>query len=113
MLSLQIEGTQPSFSDLMQFESAKAPSVPLQDVQEVSNCVAAMNYGLLRLREEFPLSLRLVREIHKILSSKERGSQKRPCEFRDGQNWIGGKRPGNAAFVPPPTASSLDCRMVL
>ncbi len=77
VLSSQIEGTQSSFSDLMLFESAEAPSVPLEDVQEVSNYVAAMNHGLRRLREDFPLSLRLIREIHKILLSKGRGSQKR------------------------------------
>jgi hypothetical protein len=77
-----------SFSDLMLFESAEAPGVPLEDVQEVSNYVAAMNHGLRRLREDFPLSLRLMREIHKILLSKGRGSQKRPGEFRESQNWI-------------------------
>jgi Fic family protein len=72
VLSSQIEGTQSSFSDLMLFESAEAPSVPLEDVQEVSNHVAAMNHGLRRLRKDFPLSLRLIREIHKILLCKER-----------------------------------------
>src|SRR5438270_3365619 len=109
VLSSQIEGTQSSFSDLMLFESAEAPSVPLEDVQEVSNYVAAMNHGLRRLREDFPLSLRLIREIHKILLSKGRGSQKRPGEFRESQNWIGGTRPGNAAFVPPPPEKMTEC----
>jgi Fic family protein len=109
VLSSQIEGTQSSFSDLMLFESAEAPSVPLEDVQEVSNYVAAMNHGLHRLREDFPLSLRLIREIHKILLSKGRGSQKRPGEFRESQNWIGGTRPGNAAFVPPPPEKMMEC----
>src|SRR3984957_7356927 len=109
VLSSQIEGTQSSFSDLMLFESAEAPSVPLEDVQEVSNYVAAMNYGLRRLREDFPLSLRLIREIHKILLSKGRGSQKRPGEFRETQNWIGGTRPGNATFVPPPPQEVTGC----
>jgi Fic family protein len=85
------------------FESAEAPSVPLEDDQEVSNYVAAMNDGLRWLREDFPLSLRLIREIHKILLSKDRGSQKRPGEFRETQNWIGGTPPGNAAFVPTTT----------
>jgi len=93
VLSSQIEGTQSSFSDLMLFESVEASSVPLEDVQEVSNYVAAMNHGLRRLREDFPLSLRLIREIHKILLSKGRGSQKRPGEFRESQNWVGGTRP--------------------
>src|SRR6266566_542782 len=109
VLSSQIEGTQSSFSDLMLFESAEAPSVPLEDVQEVSNYVAAMNHGLRRLREDFPLSLRLIREIHKILLSKGRGNQKRPGEFRETQNWIGGTRPGNAAFVPPPPEKMMEC----
>src|SRR5690242_14862221 len=109
VLSSQIEGTQSSFSDLMLFESAEAPSVPLEDVQEVSNYVAAMNHGLRRLRGDFPLSLRLIREIHKILLSKGRGSQKRPGEFRESQNWIGGTRPGNAAFVPPPPTHLEAC----
>jgi len=99
VFSSQIEGTQSSFSDLMLFESAEAPAVPLKDVQEISNYVAAMNHGLRRLREDFPLSLRLIREIHKILLSKERGSGKHPGEFRETQNWIGGTRPGNAPFV--------------
>jgi len=70
VLSSQIEGTQSSFSDLMLFENADAPSVPLEDVQDVSNYVAAMNHGLRRLRENFPLSLRLIREIHKVPLSK-------------------------------------------
>jgi Fic family protein len=109
VLSSQIEGTQSSFSDLMLFESSEAPSVPLEDVQDVSNYVAAMNHGLRRLREDFPLSLRLIREIHKILLSKGRGSEKRPGEFRETQNWIGGTRPGNAAFVPPPPAKVMEC----
>src|SRR5205814_1211139 len=71
--------------------------------------VAAMNHGLRRLRGDFPLSLRLIREIHKILLSKGRGSQKRPGEFRESQNWIGGTRPGNAAFVPPPPEKMTEC----
>ncbi len=102
LLSSQIEGTQSSLSDLLLFESDEAPGVPLDDVQEVSNYVAAMNYGLGRMREGFPLSLRLIREIHNILLSKGRGSTKQPGEFRRSQNWIGGTRPGNAIFVPPP-----------
>jgi cell filamentation protein, protein adenylyltransferase len=68
-----------------------------------------MNHGLRRLREDFPLSLRLIREIHKILSSKGRDSERRPGEFRTSQNWISGARPGNAAFVPPPPNNVMDC----
>ena len=109
VLSSQIEGTQSSFSDLMLFESAEAPGVPLEDVQEVSNYVAAMNHGLRRLREGFPLSLRLIREIHQVLLSKGRGGEKRPGEFRESQNWVGGTRPGNAAFVPPPPEKVMEC----
>jgi Fic family protein len=109
VLSSQIEGTQSSFSDLMLFESAEAPGVPLKDVQDISNYVTAMNHGLRRLREDFPLSLRPIREIHKILLSKGRGSEKRPGEFRETQNWVGGTRPGNAAFVPPPPEKVMEC----
>lgn len=108
LLSSQIEGTQSSLSDLLLFESAEAPGVPLDDVQEVSNYVAAMNHGLVRIREGFPLSLRLIREIHEMLLSKGRGSTKQPGEFRRSQNWIGGTRPGNALFVPPPPDRVLD-----
>jgi len=102
LLSSQIEGTQSSLSDLLLFESEEAPGAPLDDVQEVSNYVAAMDHGLARIREGFPISLRLMREIHEILLSKGRGSTKQPGEFRRSQNWIGGTRPGNALFVPPP-----------
>jgi Fic family protein len=109
VLSSQIEGTQSSLSDLLLFESDEAPGVPLDDVQEVSNYVAALNHGLERLRGGFPLSLRLIREIHEILLSKGRGSDKQPGEFRTSQNWIGGTRPGTAAFVPPPPDLVLEC----
>ncbi len=102
LLSSQIEGTQSSFSDLLLFESKEVPGVPLEDVQEVSNYVAAMNHGLKRLRQDFPLSLRLIKEMHGVLLSKGRGAGKSPGEFRRTQNWIGGSRPGNAQFVPPP-----------
>jgi Fic family protein len=107
VLSSQIEGTQSSLSDLLLFENESAPGVPINDVQEVSNYVAAMRHGLDRLRGGFPLSLRLIREMHEILLSKGRGATKQPGEFRTSQNWIGGTRPGNAIFVPPPI-SELD-----
>ena len=109
VLSSQIEGTQSSLSDLLLFENDEAPGVPLDDVQEVSNYVAALNYGLERLRGGFPLSLRLIREIHGVLLSHGRGSNKQPGEFRESQNWIGGTRPGNAAFVPPPPELVMEC----
>ena len=113
VLSSQIEGTQSSLSDLLLFESHQAPGVPLHDVQEVSNYVAALNHGLDRLRGGFPLSLRLIREIHGVLLSKGRGSDKEPGEFRRSQNWIGGTRPENAAFVPPPPDLVPDCMNAL
>ena len=102
LLSSQIEGTQSSLSDLLLFESDEAPGVPLDDVQEVSNYIAAMNYGLERLRDGMPLSNRLIREIHEVLLANGRGSTKQPGEFRRSQNWVGGSRPGNATYVPPP-----------
>ena len=108
LLSSQIEGTQSSLSDLLFFESEEAPGVPLDDVQEVSNYVAAMHHGLTRIRAGFPVSLRLIREIHETLLAKGRGSTKQPGEFRRSQNWIGGTRPGNALFVPPPPDRVLD-----
>lgn len=113
LLSSQIEGTQSSLSDLLLFESEEAPGAPLDDVQEVSNYVAAMNHGLARLRGGFPLSLRLIREIHEVLLSKGRGSTKQPGEFRRSQNWVGGTRPGNAIFVPPPQDQVLDLMSAL
>jgi len=109
LLSSQIEGTQSSFADLLLYESAEAPGVPLDDVVEVSNYVAALDHGLKRLREGFPLSLRLIREIHEVLMAKGRGSTKSPGEFRRSQNWIGGSRPGNARFVPPPPEYLMQC----
>jgi Fic family protein len=109
LLSSQIEGTQSSLSDLLMFEADEAPGVPIDDAREVSNYVAAMNHGLRRLREDFPLSLRLIREIHEILLAKGRGQDKDPGEFRRSQNWIGGTRPGNALFVPPPPHMVVEC----
>ena len=109
LLSSQIEGTQSSLSDLLLFESDEIPHVPLDDVAEVSNYVAAMEHGMKRLREGFPLSLRLIREMHAILLHSGRGASKQPGEFRRSQNWIGGTRPGNALFVPPPIDRLNEC----
>ena len=109
VLSSMIEGTQSSLSDLLTFELDQMPGVPLDDVQEVSNYVAAMNHGLTRLAEGFPLSLRLIREVHEKLLSKGRGATQTPGEFRRSQNWIGGTRPGNAVFVPPPPDMIVEC----
>jgi len=110
LVSSQIEGTQSSFTDLLLFENEAVPSVPLEDVEEVSNYVAAMQHGLRRLRGGFPLSLRLIREIHAILlRGGGRGANRSPGEFRRTQNWIGGSRPGNASFVPPPPERLMEC----
>ena len=113
VLSSQIEGTQSSLSDLLLFELDEAPGVPLDDVVEVSNYVAALDHGLARLREGFPLSNRLIREMHAVLLSRGRGAGKEPGEFRRSQNWIGGSRPADAAFVPPPHTSIPDCMAAL
>lgn len=109
VVSSQIEGTQSSLSDLLLFELEEIPGVPFDDVQEVSNYVAAMNHGLMRLQNGFPLSNRLIREVHEILMQKGRGSAHQPGEFRKSQNWIGGTRPGNAHFVPPSPDLVTDC----
>jgi Fic family protein len=113
VLSSQIEGTQSSLADLLLFELEEAPGVPLDDVVEVSNYVAALEHGMNRLREGFPLSNRLIREMHATLLSRGRGSEKSPGEFRRTQNWIGGTRPGNAHFVPPPPSYVEDCMTAL
>ncbi len=109
VLSSQIEGTQSSLSDLLLFELEEAPGVPIDDVVEVSNYVAALEHGLARAREGFPISNRLLREMHGILLSRGRGANQQPGEFRRSQNWIGGSRPGNAHFVPPPPDRVPDC----
>ena len=109
VLSSMIEGTQSSLSDLLLFELDQVPGVPLDDVREVSNYVAALDHGLRLLEEGLPLSLRLIREIHGVLLAKGRGSSRTPGEFRRSQNWIGGTRPGTAVFVPPPAEDVLEC----
>ena len=113
MLSSQIEGTQSSLSDLLLFELDEAPGAPMDDVAEVSSYVAALEHGVARLKGGFPLSNRLIREIHEKLLPRGRGSEKAPGEFRRSQNWIGGTRPGNAHFVPPPPAAVEDCMAAL
>jgi len=109
VLSSQIEGTQSSLSDLLTYELAESPGVPVEDVAEVSRYVAAMTHGLERLKGGFPLSVRLLREMHGILLAAGRGAEKTPGEFRRSQNWIGGTRPGNTAFVPPPPQEINGC----
>jgi Fic family protein len=113
VLSSQIEGTQSSLSDLLLFELNEAPGAPFNDVVEVSNYVSAMNHGLERLQEGFPLSNRLLREVHAKLMANARGLERQPGSFRTSQNWIGGTRPGNAHFVPPPAHRVVDCMSAL
>jgi Fic family protein len=108
VLSSQIEGTQSTLSDLLLFETEAAKGKPIDDIREVSNYVDAMMYGLERL-ETLPLSLRLVREMHARLLAGGRGGTKSPGEFRTSQNWIGGTRPGNAMYVPPPVNELMPC----
>lgn len=109
VLSSQIEGTQSSLSDLLLYENKEEPGVPLADVKEVSNYVAALEHGLRRIRGGFPLSLRLIKEIHERLLHQVRGGNKSPGDFRRTQNWIGGSRPGNAVYVPPPPQEVMSC----
>ena len=101
VLSSQIEGTQSTLTDLLRFETDAEAGQPIDDIREVSNYVDAMMFGLDRLRE-LPLSLRLIREMHGRLLQSGRGAAMNPGEFRRSQNWVGGTRPGNALYVPPP-----------
>ena len=109
VLSSQIEGTQSSLADLLLYEIDEQPGVPVEDAREVSRCVAAMAHGVERLRGGFPLSLRLLREMHSVLLDHPRGASKAPGEFRRSQVWVGGTRPSNAVFVPPPAGALADC----
>lgn len=108
VLSSQIEGTQSSLTDLIEFENLKKTQSSIDDVKEVSNYVKAMDYGVKRIKE-LPISSRLLREMHRILVKGTRGGQKSPGEFRRSQNWIGGSKPSNARFVPPPHQEVLNC----
>ncbi len=102
VLSSMIEGTQSSLADLMLYEIDVEPGVPIADAREVSRYVDALEHGVKRLRGGFPLTLRLIREVHKVLLGSGRGSRLTPGDFRRTQVWLGGTRPGNAVFVPPP-----------
>ena len=109
VLSSQIEGTQSSLADLMLYEIAERPGVPLDDTREVSYCVAALDHAVKRMRDGFPLCLRLLREMHEVLMRDTHGKGKAPGQFRRSQVWVGGTRPGNAAFVPPPAHEVSNC----
>lgn len=102
VLSSQIEGTQSTLTELLEFENEEAPGLPVEDVREVSRYVKALRYGVDQIRDGMPLSLRLIRETHAALMSGGRGGKHTPGEFRRTQNWIGGSRPSTAKFVPPP-----------
>lgn len=104
VLSSAIEGMQSTLADLLRWETDAAPGTPLDDVEEVSRYVAALRHGIERMRSGgLPMSLRLLREVHEVLmTGGGRGAQQAPGEIRRMQNWIGGSRPGNARFVPPP-----------
>lgn len=112
VLSSQIEGTQSTLEDVLAYEAEHARSDRPPDVSEVVNYVRAMNHGIRRLeKDEFPLSLRLIREIHAELMQGVRGQERTPGEFRTSQNWIGSKGAtlSNASFVPPPAHALMDC----
>ena len=109
VLSSQIEGMRSSLADLLLYEIDEQPGVPVEDAQEVSRYVAALEHGLARLRGGFPLSLRLIGEMHAVLLDHPQGRGKTPGEFRRSQVWIGGTRPGNAVFVPPPADAVAVC----
>lgn len=103
VLSSQIEGTQSSLIDVLEFEAGRKQRQNADDVKEVTNYVDAMKFGLERL-ETFPLSSRLIRDIHSVLMDGTRGGHLAPGEFRSTQNWIGppGASLAEARFVPPP-----------
>ncbi len=103
VLSSQIEGTLSSLSDLLLFENEVAPGVPIEDVKEAAHYIDAMDHGIGSIESgRLPLCNRLLREVHARLLRSGRGSDKAPGEFRRSQNWLGGTRPGNARYVPPP-----------
>lgn len=106
VLSSQIEGTQATLMDLLNHEAGPKTSStpPNADVEEVCNYLDALTYARQQLSDSggLPLSMRLLNNTHRILLRGTRGANKLPGEIRQSQNWIGGSRPGNASFVPPP-----------
>lgn len=113
VLSSQIEGTKSSLADLLLYEIHEEPGVPVEDAREVSRYVAAMERGLKLLRGGLPVSSRLLCQMHAVLLDHPHGRGKAPGEIRRSQVWIGGTRPGNAAFVPPPAGEVRDCLTAL
>lgn len=111
VLSSQIEGTQSSLNDLLQHELGGVPGIPPTDVTDVSRYVVALDHAVEQIRnpiQSLPLCNRLLREAHRILLTGSRDANRHPGEFRSSQNWIGGTRPGNAKFVPPPPAEAAE-----
>lgn len=103
VLSSRIEGTKTDVSQLLRFEAGQKPSAEeAHDAQEVQNYVTAMEHGIRRVREGFPISVRLMRELHEILLGGVRGQHRRPGELRTSPVWIGGNTLNDAVFVPPP-----------
>lgn len=102
VLSSQIEGTQSTLTELLEFENDDAPGLLVDDVREVSRYVNALRYVVDQIRDGMPISLRLIRDTHATLMTGGRGGEQTPGEFRRTQNWIGGSRPSTAQFVPPP-----------
>lgn len=109
VMSSQIEGTQSSLNDLMLYEMEGLPGVPMDDVQEVSCYVSALELGVQRIREGHPITFRLLTELHKALMTSGRGISKGPGEFRKNQVWIGGHRADEATFVPTPANELAEC----
>ncbi len=109
LLSSQIEGTQSSLTDLLLFETKQAPGVPLDDVREVSDFVAALESGQRAVRQGEPVSTALLRRLHRTLLRSTRGRDKAPGQLRRRQVWIGGDRPSRARFVPPPGGAVPRC----
>lgn len=107
LLSTQIEGTQASLEDIFEYESG-APVENINDVEEVVNYIKALNYGIERLKT-FPMSTRLIKELHALLLKGTRGAEKTPGEFKRSQNWIGASNASleNAFFVPPPPQEAI------
>lgn len=110
VVSSQIEGTQATLMDVLAHEATGTTPV-VEDITEVCNYLEALKYARAQLAapDGLPLSLRLLREVHAVLMSGVRGAEKQPGSFRTSQNWIGGSRPGNARFVPPPPLRLMDC----
>ncbi|HEX4794223.1 MAG TPA: Fic family protein [Humisphaera sp.] len=114
LITSQIEGTQATLQDVLAFEAGEAAQRP-DDVREVCNYVEALTYARREIARPkgLPLCIRLLREAHRRLMRGVRGSDKQPGEIRQSQNWVGGTRPGNAQFVPPPPQDVAEALMAL